>query len=52
MKTMTRKQLGGPAAGNYQPKTWDDMATVMTKHVMDKHPDVGKSRLIHSHYRA
>lgn len=42
MKTMTCKELGGKCDQKLSAETWDDMAKAMTKHVMDKHPDVAK----------
>lgn len=40
MKTMTCKQLGGKCDQKLSAETWDEMAKAMTKHVMEKHPDV------------
>ena len=42
MKTMTCKQLGGSCDAQISAETWDDMVKAMTKHVMEKHPDVAK----------
>jgi len=42
MKTMTCKQLGGTCDQKLTAKSWDEMVMTMTKHVMDKHPDVAK----------
>lgn len=42
MKTMTCKQLGGKCDQELSAETWDEMVKKMTKHVMDKHPDVAK----------
>jgi hypothetical protein len=50
MKTVTCKPLGGTCNEKLSAERWDDMAKVMTKHYMEKHPDVGKSRMIHAHY--
>ena len=40
MKTMTCKELGGKCDQQLSAQTWDEMVQVMTKHVMEKHPDV------------
>lgn len=42
MKTLTCKELGGTCDQKLSAETWDDMVKTMTKHVMDKHPDVAK----------
>jgi predicted small metal-binding protein len=42
MKTMTCKELGGKCDQKLTANSWDEMVKVMTKHVMDKHPDVAK----------
>lgn len=42
MKTMRCKDLGGACDDELSAETWDDMVQVMTKHVMQKHPDVAK----------
>jgi predicted small metal-binding protein len=42
VKTLTCKQLGGTCEQKLSANSWDEMAKVMTKHVMDKHPDVAK----------
>jgi len=42
MKTLTCKELGGTCDQKLTAKTWDDMVQNMTKHVMDRHPDVAK----------
>lgn len=42
MKTMTCKELGGTCDQKLSAASWDEMAKTMTKHVMDKHPDVAK----------
>ena len=42
MKTMTCKQLGGKCDHKLSADTWDQMVQAMTKHVMEKHPDVAK----------
>jgi hypothetical protein len=42
MKTMTCKQLGGKCDQKLSAATWDDIVKAMTKHVMEKHPDVAK----------
>jgi predicted small metal-binding protein len=42
MKTMICKQLGGKCDQKLSADTWDHMVQAMTKHVMEKHPDVAK----------
>ena len=42
MKTMTCKELGGTCNAKLRARSWDEMANVMTKHVMIKHPDVAQ----------
>lgn len=42
MKTLTCRQLGGTCEQKLSANSWDEMAKVMTKHVMDKHPEVAK----------
>jgi predicted small metal-binding protein len=42
MKTMTCKELGGTCDQRLTAETWDEMVRTMTKHVMDKHPDVAR----------
>jgi predicted small metal-binding protein len=42
MKTMTCKELGGKCDQKLSANSWDEMVKVMTKHVMEKHPDVAK----------
>ena len=42
MKTMTCKELGGTCGQKLSAGSWDEMVKVMTKHVMEKHPDVAK----------
>ncbi len=42
MKTMTCQQLGGKCEQELSAETWDDMVQAMTKHVIEKHPDVAK----------
>ena len=42
MKTMTCQQLGGKCDHKLSADTWEQMVQAMTKHVMDKHPDVAK----------
>ena len=43
MKSMTCRQLGGKCDQQLSANSWDEMVKVMTKHVMEKHPDVAKS---------
>ena len=42
MKTLTCKELGGKCDQKLSASTWDEMVRAMTKHVMEKHPDVAK----------
>jgi predicted small metal-binding protein len=42
MKTMTCKQLGGKCDQKLSASSWDEMVGAMTRHVMEKHPDVAK----------
>ncbi len=39
---MTCKQLGGKCDQQLSAETWDQIVQVMTKHVIEKHPDVTK----------
>lgn len=43
MKTMTCKELGGKCEQKLSADSWGEMVSVMTKHVMDKHPDVAQN---------
>jgi predicted small metal-binding protein len=42
MKTMTCRQLGGKCDQKLSANSWDEMVKVITKHVIDSHPDVAK----------
>ena len=42
MKTLTCKELGGKCDQKLSAGTWDELVKVMTKHVMEKHPDAAK----------
>ena len=42
MKAMTCKELGGKCNQRLTANTWEEMVKTMTKHVMDKHPDVAQ----------
>jgi predicted small metal-binding protein len=42
MKTLTCRQLGGTCDQKLSANSWDEMVKTMTKHVMEKHPDVAK----------
>jgi predicted small metal-binding protein len=42
MKTMTCRALGGTCDHKLTAGSWDEMVKAMTKHVMQKHPDVAK----------
>ena len=39
---MQCKDLGGTCDEKLSASSWDDMVQAMTKHVMQKHPDVAK----------
>jgi len=43
MKSMTCRQLGGKCDQKLSANSWDEMVKVMTKRVMEKHPDVAKT---------
>ena len=40
MKTMTCRSLGGKCDQTLSASSWDEMVKIMTKHVLDKHPDL------------
>ena len=42
MKSMTCRELGGKCDQKLSAYSWDEMVKVMTKHVMDKHPEVAR----------
>lgn len=42
MKTLSCNDLGGTCEAKLSADSWDDMVQTMTKHVMEKHPDVAK----------
>jgi predicted small metal-binding protein len=42
MKTMACKDLGGTCVQTLSANTWDEMVQKMSKHVIEKHPDVAK----------
>jgi len=42
MKMMQCKELGGKCDQQLTANSWDEMVKVMTKHVMEKHPDVAR----------
>ena len=43
MKTLTCKELGGTCDQKLSANSWDEMVQVMTRHVMQEHPDVARS---------
>ena len=43
MKTMTGRELGGPCEQVLRAGSWDEIVQVMTKHVMEKHPQTAKA---------
>ena len=40
MKAMTCKELGGDCDTVLSAQTWDEMVSIMTEHVIAKHPHV------------
>jgi hypothetical protein len=42
MKTMTCRQLGGTCDHRMSAETWEEMVSLMARHVIDCHPDVAK----------
>jgi predicted small metal-binding protein len=42
MRTLTCKDLGGKCDQKLSAASWEEMVKVMTKRVMEKHPDVAK----------
>jgi predicted small metal-binding protein len=42
MKTRTCRALGGTCDQKLSARSWDEMVKVMTKHVIEMHPDVTK----------
>ena len=42
VKPRPRKELGGKCDQRLSAGTWDQMVQAMTKHVIEKHPDVAK----------
>ena len=42
MKTLTCRELGGSCDKRLSAASWDEMVSVMTKHVLENHPDVAK----------
>ena len=42
MKTMTCKELGGTCEQKLSANSWDERVQRITKHVMERHPDVAK----------
>ncbi len=42
MKTITCRGVGRRVRSEISANSWDEMVQKMTKHVMDKHPDVAK----------
>jgi hypothetical protein len=50
MKTLPCRQLGGACDQTLTAETWDEMVRVMTKRVMEKHPDVARDvEKMHNH---
>lgn len=48
MKTMTCRQLGGTCDQAITANTWDEIVKKMSRHVIEKHPDVAK-QMEHMH---
>lgn len=42
MKTMTCKELGGSCDQKLSAESWDEMVSVMTKHVIENHPETAR----------
>ena len=42
MKTITCRELGGVCDQKLSAESWDKIVEVMTKHVVDNHPDTAK----------
>ena len=42
MKTLLCKDLGGPCDQKLSAESWGQMVGIMTKHVMENHPDTAK----------
>ena len=42
MKTMTCNELGGVCNHRLSADTWERMVQAMTKHVIEKHPELAK----------
>jgi predicted small metal-binding protein len=42
MKTLTCRELGGTCDKKLSAGSWDEMVSVMTRHVLENHPDVAK----------
>jgi predicted small metal-binding protein len=42
MKTMTCRELGGKCEQRLSANSWEEMVKTMTKHVLEKHPDVAQ----------
>ena len=42
MKTLSCRELGGACDQEFSANSWDEMVHKMSKHVVEKHPDVAK----------
>ena len=42
MRTLTCRELGGACDAKLSAKSWEEMVMTMTKHVIEKHPEVAK----------
>ena len=45
MKSMTCRELGGACDQELTAESWDGMVKIMTKHVMDNHPETAKAMM-------
>ncbi len=43
MKSMSCRELGGPCDQRLTAESWDDIVQVMTRHVMDTHPETARA---------
>ena len=42
MKTMTCRELGGGCNEQLSALSWEEMVTMITKHITDNHPDIAE----------
>jgi predicted small metal-binding protein len=43
MKSMTCRELGGPCNKQFIADSWEQLVKVMTRHVMESHPDTARA---------